>query len=277
MIKKKKTKGSLNAVEIKSNQLNSSQRFNENEIANDVITDSLKKEDGNQDIQTIENDVNLIKGDFKVSNIDCESFRTSDGDQKLFPILGKQKHIKLLALKRTLPRWLSEPMTISASVDTEKVSVVDSLEYLSKNTVNNLRMSGIEHLFPVQAAVIPYIHSQVKMFRFPPRDICVEAPTGSGKTLSYALPVIECLSHYIVKELYCLVVVPSKDLAIQVRQVFSTYTKGTNVRVGLICGAKTLEKERTKLVSKGYYIKLSHYIHYISCFIVDLSKYTVLF
>ncbi|XP_065644160.1 ATP-dependent RNA helicase DDX51 [Hydra vulgaris] len=200
-------------------------------------------------VQLNEKNVSSIEGNDEKKNPDSEHMGISD--QSIFPVLGKQKHVKLVPLKRALPRWLAEPVSISANIDKENKSIVDSLDYITKNTINNLKSSGIEHLFPVQTAVITYMHSQSKMLNFPPRDICVEAPTGSGKTLSYVLPVIESLTQYIVKELYCLVVLPSKDLAIQVKQVFSSYLKGTNIKVGLICGVKTLEKERSKLVCKG--------------------------
>lgn len=51
---------------------------------------------------------------------------------------------------------------------------------------------GLTHLFPVQEQVIPFIikeHQQPQPFR--PHDICVSAPTGSGKTLSFVLPIVQ--------------------------------------------------------------------------------------
>lgn len=78
-----------------------------------------------------------------------------------------------------------------------------------------------------------------------------QAPTGSGKTLAYVLPVLEVLSRYIVRPmLYCLVVVPSKDLAVQVFKVFEMYATGTDVKVGVASGLKTFAKEQEKLVAK---------------------------
>ena len=48
------------------------------------------------------------------------------------------------------------------------------------------------------------------------RDICINSPTGSGKTLAYALPIVQMLSTRTVRCLRALVVLPTRDLALQV-------------------------------------------------------------
>ena len=48
------------------------------------------------------------------------------------------------------------------------------------------------------------------------RDLCIQSPTGSGKTLAYALPIVQTLSNRAIKCLRALVVLPNRDLAIQV-------------------------------------------------------------
>lgn len=58
-----------------------------------------------------------------------------------------------------------------------------------------LSAEGIEHLFPVQAKVIPWLLQEHKKSEiFWPRDLCVSAPTGSGKTLAYVLPIIQVIN-----------------------------------------------------------------------------------
>ncbi len=47
-------------------------------------------------------------------------------------------------------------------------------------------------------------------------DVCICAPTGSGKTLSYALPVLQALAGRAVPRLRALAVLPTRDLASQV-------------------------------------------------------------
>ena len=50
-------------------------------------------------------------------------------------------------------------------------------------------------------------------------DIVVLAPTGSGKTLSFLLPVLANLA-VATKGVQCLILVPSRELALQIEQVF---------------------------------------------------------
>ena len=73
---------------------------------------------------------------------------------------------------------------------------------------------GVEKLFAVQARVIPMTLS------FQHRDICVAAPTGSGKTLGYAIPIVQALAPRIIPRLRALILLPSRDLVVQVKGVF---------------------------------------------------------
>lgn len=72
--------------------------------------------------------------------------------------------------------------------------------------------TGITSLFPVQVAVW---QETVGPGSFE-RDLCVNSPTGSGKTLSYALPIVQMLSTRAIKCLRALVVLPTRPLAEQV-------------------------------------------------------------
>lgn len=71
---------------------------------------------------------------------------------------------------------------------------------------------GISSLFPVQVAVWQETIGP-GLFE---RDLCINSPTGSGKTLAYALPIVQVLSTRAVKCLRALVVLPTRDLALQV-------------------------------------------------------------
>lgn len=75
-----------------------------------------------------------------------------------------------------------------------------------------LRKMNIESLFPVQVAVW---QETIGPGAFE-RDICVNSPTGSGKTLSYALPIVQALASRKIRCLRALVVLPTRDLALQV-------------------------------------------------------------
>ena len=209
----------------------------------------IKNEDDN--INTVE----VSSENSKISTEPVKSERDSDKNNEetnYFPVLYKHKHVKRTAVKAPQPRWLTEKNVISADISSNKTSL-QNIDYLHENTKNNLTKKSIKDLFPVQAIVIPFIlndHARILNKKFHPHDICVQAPTGSGKTLAYVLPIIELLSHFTVRKLYCLVVLPSKDLALQVKHVFDQYIQGTDIKVTLLSGVATFPKEQERLVEK---------------------------
>lgn len=117
--------------------------------------------------------------------------------------------------------------------------------------MQNLGAKGIDSFFPVQQEVIPLLLRQNSSRCIIPQDICVSAPTGSGKTLSYAVPIVNTLLAESYVRLRALVLLPSRELAHQVHSVFQDLTKGTGVKSFLTTGSKSLEEEQIALTGYG--------------------------
>ncbi|CDW53679.1 ATP dependent RNA helicase DDX55 [Trichuris trichiura] len=87
------------------------------------------------------------------------------------------------------------------------------------------------------------------------KDVIVQAPTGSGKTLSYALPVIEILMKAKKKwkkdEIGAVVLVPSRELAGQVKAVFEAFLSVAPLRVILFVGGRKVRKDVVKFKIDG--------------------------
>ncbi len=81
---------------------------------------------------------------------------------------------------------------------------------------------------PVQAQAIPPALEG--------RDILATAQTGTGKTLSFLIPVIEKLQQAPGKGASALILLPTRELAMQVEKAFRTLTVGTNLSVALVVG-----------------------------------------
>jgi ATP-dependent RNA helicase DDX55/SPB4 len=77
---------------------------------------------------------------------------------------------------------------------------------------------GFREMTPVQAAVIPVFLRN--------KDVCVEAETGSGKTISFLIPMIEMILRRETPlrktEVGGLVVSPTRELAMQTHAVATT-------------------------------------------------------
>ncbi|WP_343534165.1 DEAD/DEAH box helicase [Pedobacter sp.] len=76
-------------------------------------------------------------------------------------------------------------------------------------------------------------------------DLVVLAPTGSGKTLAFLIPVLKNLSQG-QKGIQCLIMVPSRELGLQIEQVFKQMATGFKV----ICcyGGHSVKIERNNLI-----------------------------
>ncbi|MFZ6771721.1 DEAD/DEAH box helicase [Undibacterium sp. SXout7W] len=87
---------------------------------------------------------------------------------------------------------------------------------LSAPLLRALQDVGYETPSPIQAATIPYLLDN--------RDVLGQAQTGTGKTASFALPI---LSRIDIRQTtpQALVLAPTRELAIQVAEAFQTYAR----------------------------------------------------
>ena len=92
----------------------------------------------------------------------------------------------------------------------------------------------IENLFPVQKHLIPIIQNKNGNQSVYPNDLCILAPTGSGKTLTYVLPIIDQLKHRIRPCCRAIVLLPVGDLAEQVYNVFKSQLNESAENLDLI-------------------------------------------
>ncbi|WP_175635256.1 DEAD/DEAH box helicase [Pedobacter ghigonis] len=76
------------------------------------------------------------------------------------------------------------------------------------------------------------------------KDVVLIAPTGSGKTLAFLVPVLANLKQG-VKGVQALVLVPSRELALQIEQVFKQM--GTSFKVNCCYGGHAVRVEKNNL------------------------------
>ena len=70
------------------------------------------------------------------------------------------------------------------------------------------------------------------------------SPTGTGKTLAFLLPVIEELKED-CSQVQTLIILPSRELAIQIEQVIRTM--GTGFKANVVYGGRQFSKDKTEL------------------------------
>ena len=76
------------------------------------------------------------------------------------------------------------------------------------------------------------------------KDVMILSPTGSGKTVAFLLPLIQNLKKDL-KQVQVLVIVPSRELALQIEQVFRKFQSG--FKVSCIYGGHSTKTESLSL------------------------------
>ena len=144
-----------------------------------------------------------------------------------------------------LPLWMRQAHALVIGTST---APLDGLG-LDGRLLRALATMGVRQCFPVQSTVIPRVLAAQASGCG--GDILVSAPTGSGKTLTYALPVIQQLLPRVVTRLRALVLLPTRGLAVQVRNVFGALCKHTPLRVGLAVGQEGVPFEAEQAALLG--------------------------
>src|SRR3546814_2708595 len=75
------------------------------------------------------------------------------------------------------------------------------------------------------------------------RDVCGKAKTGSGKTLAFSLPLLERLDKAEPRKPKGLVLVPTRELALQVHDVLAPLAKASGSRVVAVYGGADMNKQ----------------------------------
>lgn len=108
--------------------------------------------------------------------------------------------------------------------------------------VDALRRAGIETAFPIQSATIaPALAG---------RDVLGKARTGSGKTLAFGLPALSRLADLGRAPAHkprAVVLVPTRELAMQVNDALEPYAHALHVSLRLIAGGLSMSKQIASL------------------------------
>lgn len=112
---------------------------------------------------------------------------------------------------------------------------------ISRPLLLAIHQLGWEVPTPVQDKVIP--------LALIGRDICASAVTGSGKTGAFAIPILEKLwrSATKVSAVRVVVILPTRELALQCKQVFSDLCKNMDIDIELAIGGLAVRTEQNAL------------------------------
>jgi ATP-dependent RNA helicase DeaD len=96
---------------------------------------------------------------------------------------------------------------------------------------------GFARPFPIQEASIPFILQG--------HDVIGQAHTGTGKTAAFCLPILSRLKSN--GPVQFLILVPTRELAVQVTHEITKYSKYTSIRVVSIFGGVSIGQQQSRL------------------------------
>ena len=115
---------------------------------------------------------------------------------------------------------------------------------LSPEVLKAIEDAGYVEPTPIQQEAIPYVLMT--------RDVLGCAQTGTGKTASFTLPMIDILSSGRAKARMprSLILTPTRELATQIAENFEIYGKYNKLTMALLIGGVSMD-EQTKKLDRG--------------------------
>ena len=115
---------------------------------------------------------------------------------------------------------------------------------LTDEMMKALDRAGYESPSPVQAGVIPPALDG--------NDVMGQAQTGTGKTAAFTIPILEQLApREEISSVQALVLVPTRELAVQVRNEFEKLAYYMDFKTAAIYGGHSIKKQIEELKRGG--------------------------
>ncbi len=112
---------------------------------------------------------------------------------------------------------------------------------LSSEVLRAIGDAGYEAPTPIQEQAVPYVLMN--------RDILACAQTGTGKTASFVVPMLDILAHGRARARMprSLILEPTRELAAQVAENFETYGKYQKLSMALLIGGVSFDEQEKRL------------------------------
>jgi ATP-dependent RNA helicase RhlE len=115
--------------------------------------------------------------------------------------------------------------------------------YISTDIKKNLAKLGFKRPTDIQFKAIPSILEG--------EDVLAIAQTGTGKTAAFAIPVIDKIHRFKSSKrsygIKCIVMVPTRELAVQIGDVFKSLANHTRVKIFTLFGGVEQDRQIAKL------------------------------
>lgn len=111
---------------------------------------------------------------------------------------------------------------------------------LSQETLQAISEKGFEVPSPIQKLALPVILNETC-------DIIGQAQTGTGKTAAFGLPIIEHLAKSKATTVSALILVPTRELALQVTDEINSFKGNRNITLITLYGGQSISEQQRRL------------------------------
>ncbi len=134
--------------------------------------------------------------------------------------------------------YISVDKLVAKAVDSEDIHMfVDDYQYSQFNITKTLKRNaynkGYSKPTQIQFKAIPEILAG--------KDILGVAGTGSGKTAAFLIPMIDKITKN--RHEKCLIVIPTRELAMQIQDEFKDLSKDSGLRSALLIGGNSIRTD----------------------------------
>lgn len=176
--------------------------------------------------------------------------------QELMPIpqpeIPKDKHIKIS--KDNSLNWISTPIYYLKYDETTFHDLFKKYNLEDHELLKNLKNNQFDKAFHVQSVVLNELYSNYNsysksnLFKFINNDgdLLINSATGSGKTLSYLVPILLNLSYRKIPKLSCIILLPTKPLVLQVYKIVQLLIKNLKINAMASNSNLSIHKELAK-------------------------------
>ena len=106
--------------------------------------------------------------------------------------------------------------------------------------IKGLTKMNIETPTDIQAQAIPAILSN------PDAHLIAQAKTGSGKTLAFAIPIVQMIERS-TPQVQAIVIVPTRELCVQVHTVFSNLSEYAEIKTVEVYGGVSINRQISQI------------------------------
>ncbi|KFD56370.1 hypothetical protein M513_02825, partial [Trichuris suis] len=177
-----------------------------------------------------------LSTDRRVSQVGGDKSRNDDANFQNVPDIVREKKKNVVAKQKKKDDFFQAGVALDVPLTFEEMN-------LSRMIARAISSMGYVHPTPVQSACIP--------IALLGKDLCVCAATGTGKTAAYLIPVLERLLFRPcgARMTRVLVLLPTRELAIQVYDTALRLAQFTNITFGLSSGGMNLKSQMALLRS----------------------------